>query len=110
MVELVADVRHRQLVDDPALLGVDDGEEVGRLDAGALVQAGEVEELLGRRLHRLLRGAVERRGLVVMLRAWDASFQMAALCAAARAVPCRSSSSGAISAAARAAPSDSTGR
>ena len=42
------------------VLGVDDGEEVGRVDAGALVQAGDVEELLGRRLHRLLRRAVER--------------------------------------------------
>ena len=48
VVELVADVRHRRLVDDPAVVGVDDGEEVRRVDAGALVQAGEVEELLGR--------------------------------------------------------------
>ena len=53
VVELVADVRHRQLVHDPAVLGVDDGEEVRRVDAGALVQAGEVEELLRRRAHRL---------------------------------------------------------
>jgi hypothetical protein len=37
-MELVADVRHQQLVDDRALLGVDDGEEIGLL--GALVQAG----------------------------------------------------------------------
>ena len=50
-----------------ALLGVDDGEEVGLLDAGALVQAGEVEELLRRRLHRLLRRAVEGSGLVVFV-------------------------------------------
>jgi hypothetical protein len=28
-VELIAHVGHRELVDDPALLGVDDGEEVG---------------------------------------------------------------------------------
>ena len=65
VVQLVADVRHRRLVDDAAVLGVDDGEEVGLLDAGALVQAGEVEELLRRRLHRLLRRGVERLGLVV---------------------------------------------
>jgi hypothetical protein len=37
VMELVADVRHRRLVDDPSRLGVDDGEEVGLLDAGALV-------------------------------------------------------------------------
>ena len=55
VVELVADVRHRRLVDDPSVLGVDDGEEVRRLDAGALVQAGDVEELLRRRLERFLR-------------------------------------------------------
>ena len=61
MVELVAGRRHRQLVDDAAVLGVDDGEEVRRVDTCALVQAGEVEELFGRRLHRLLRRAVEGR-------------------------------------------------
>jgi hypothetical protein len=66
VVQLVADVRHRQLVDDSAVLGVDDGEEVGLLDAGSLVQAHEVEELLRGRLHRLLRRAMERRGLVVV--------------------------------------------
>jgi hypothetical protein len=55
MVELVADVRHRQLVDDLAILGVDDGEEVGCLDTGALVQTGEIEELLGASVTRLLR-------------------------------------------------------
>ena len=67
VVQLVADVRHRRLVDDPAVLGVDDGEEVGRVDAGALVQAGEVEELLRRRLQRLGRRGVERLRLVVMV-------------------------------------------
>jgi hypothetical protein len=60
MMELVARVWHRQFVDDPAPVGLDDREEVRRVDAGALVQAGEIEELLGRRLHRLLRRAVER--------------------------------------------------
>jgi hypothetical protein len=34
-------------MDDLAFLGVDDREEVGRTHAGALVQAREVEELLG---------------------------------------------------------------
>ena len=52
-MQLVADVRHRRLVHDPAVLGVDDGEEVRLVHAGALVQAGEVEELLRRRLQRL---------------------------------------------------------
>ena len=65
VVELVADVRHRRLVDDPAFLGVDDGEEVGRVDARALVQAGEVEELLRRRLERFVRRGVERSGFMV---------------------------------------------
>ena len=59
VVQLVADVRHRQLVDDPALFSIDDGEEVRRLDARALVQAREVEEVLRRRLHRRLGGRVE---------------------------------------------------
>ncbi len=54
-MQLVADVGHRRLVDDPAVLGVDDGEEVGLVDAGALVQAGEIEELLGPGVTRLLR-------------------------------------------------------
>ena len=54
VVQLVADVRHRRLVHDPSLLGVHDGEKVGRLDARAFVEAGEVEELLRRRLQRLL--------------------------------------------------------
>ena len=96
-----------------AVLGVDDGEEVGRLDAGALVQAREVEELLRRRLHRLLRRAVEGSGLVVF-RVHVSSFQEVAVVRRGRGArglrPLPSSSSGAISAAARAAPSDSTGR
>ena len=54
VVELVADVRHRRLVDDATLFDVDDGEEVRRVDAGPLVQAGDVEELLVRGLKRLL--------------------------------------------------------
>jgi hypothetical protein len=48
VVQLVAGVGHRRLVHDPAVLGVDDREEVGLVHAGAFVQAGEVEELLGR--------------------------------------------------------------
>jgi hypothetical protein len=47
VVQLVADVRHRRLVDDPAILGVDDGEEVRLVQAGALVQAGDIQDLLG---------------------------------------------------------------
>jgi ketopantoate reductase len=35
VMQLVAHVRHRKLVDDASLLGVDHGEEVGLLDAGA---------------------------------------------------------------------------
>ena len=54
-MQLVADVRHRRLVHDPAVLGIDDGEEVRLVHAGALVQAGEIEELLGPGLTRLLR-------------------------------------------------------
>jgi hypothetical protein len=42
VVKLVADVRHRQLVHNPALLCVNDREEVRRTDAGALMQAREV--------------------------------------------------------------------
>jgi hypothetical protein len=82
VVQLVADVRHRQLVNDPAFFGVDDGEEVRLGDARALVQAGEVEELLLRRRDRVLRRAVERRGSVVFVlhgvsassRSWDRRF------------------------------------
>ena len=44
---------------DAAVLGIDDGEEVGLLDAGALVQARDVQELLGRRAHGLRGGGVE---------------------------------------------------
>jgi hypothetical protein len=67
VVQLVADVRQRHLVDHAPLLGVDDREEVGLLDTGALVQRGEVEELLLRRLHGLLRRAVEARRPFVSL-------------------------------------------
>ena len=112
VVQLVADVRHRQLVDDPALVGVDDGEEVGRLDAGALVQADEIQEFLLRGVHRLLRRVVEGCWLDVSLVHGD-SFQLVAVVRRGRsgrgprAFP--SSRSGEISAAARAAPSVSTG-
>jgi hypothetical protein len=53
VVQLVADVGHRRLVHDAAALGVDDREKVRLLHAGALVQAGQVEKLLRRRLARL---------------------------------------------------------
>ena len=58
-MQLVADVRHRCLVHDAAVLGLDHGEEVRLLDAGALVEAGEIEKLLGRRLDRVGGGRVE---------------------------------------------------
>ena len=67
VMELVADVRHRRLIDDPALFGVDHGEEVGCLDACAPVQASEVEQLLRRCLQRLLRRSVERRGAALLV-------------------------------------------
>jgi hypothetical protein len=41
-------------MNDPSLLRIDDREEVRLLHAGAAVQAGDVEELLGRRAGRLL--------------------------------------------------------
>jgi hypothetical protein len=65
-MKLVADVRHRQLADDPAVLGVDDGEEVGLLHAGAPVQAGDVEKLLRRRA-RGVRGRQVQRARAVLL-------------------------------------------
>jgi hypothetical protein len=65
VVELVAGIRHRQLVDDPAVLRVDDGEEVGLLHASSLAQTYEVEELLRGRLQRLLRRRVKRSGFLV---------------------------------------------
>ena len=69
VMQLVADVRHRRLVDDPAVLGIDHGEEVGRAHPGALVQAGQVEELLRRCLMRLLPA---RRG-TTRVACWSAS-------------------------------------
>jgi hypothetical protein len=42
-------------VHDATLLGVDDGEEVGLLDAGAFVKAGEVEKFLRGCMYRLPR-------------------------------------------------------
>jgi hypothetical protein len=68
VVQLVADVRHRRLMDDPAVLGIDHGEEVRLVHAGALVQAGEIEELLGTGLTRLLRRRVERGGVAFLVR------------------------------------------
>ena len=46
VVQLVADVGHRRLVHDPAVLGIDHRQEVRPLHRRALVQAGEVQELL----------------------------------------------------------------
>jgi hypothetical protein len=77
VVQLVADGRHWRLVHDPALLGVDYGEEVGCFDPGALVQAGEIEELFRRRLHRLLRRAMEG-GWLLVFRVHLNSFQVVA--------------------------------
>jgi hypothetical protein len=54
-MELVADVRHRRLVDDPSVLSVDHGEIVGGAHASPLVQASQVEKLLRLRMARLLR-------------------------------------------------------
>jgi hypothetical protein len=54
-MQLVADVGHRRLVHDPAVFDIDDGEEVRPLHARALVQAGEIEELLRPGVTRLLR-------------------------------------------------------
>jgi hypothetical protein len=54
-MELVTHVRHRGLVDDPPVLGVDDGEEVRFADTRPLVQAGEIEELLRCGVGRLFR-------------------------------------------------------
>jgi hypothetical protein len=67
VVQLVADVRHRQPVDDPPVLGVDHREEVGLVHAGPAVQAGEVEKLLRLRLECLGRRGVERLRLVAMV-------------------------------------------
>ena len=55
VMQLVAHVGHRRLVDNPAVLGIDHGEEVGLVDAGPLVQAGEIQELLGPGVTRRLR-------------------------------------------------------
>jgi hypothetical protein len=66
MMELVTDVRHRRLVHDPARLGVDHGEEVGRPRARAPVEARHVEQVLRRCLRRLLRRGVERPGGAVL--------------------------------------------
>jgi hypothetical protein len=106
VVQLVTRVRHRQLMDDPSLLCVHHRDEVGCVGA-RVAQAGEVEELLRGRLHRLARRAVEGSGRGV-LRGHVSSFQKAAVLWRRRGFP--SSSRGAISAAARAAPSASTGR
>jgi hypothetical protein len=57
VVQLVAGGRHLELVHDPPVLGVHDGEEVG--PPRALVEARDVEELLGGGLHGLGGGGVE---------------------------------------------------
>src|SRR3954465_8113494 len=66
-MQLVAHVGHRRLVHDSAVLGIDDGEEVGLVDAGALVHAGEIQELLGPGVTRRLRRLVERGGGAVLV-------------------------------------------
>jgi hypothetical protein len=65
VVKLVADVRHGGLVDDRAVLGVHDGDEVGGAHARALVQAGEVQELLGRGFERFLWRGVQGHDLLL---------------------------------------------
>jgi hypothetical protein len=65
-MELVADVLHRELVDDSALLRVDDREEVRLLDTRAPMQARDVQELLRRGAHSSRGRVVERRGAVVL--------------------------------------------
>ena len=62
VMQLVADVRHRRLVDDPPVLGIDHGEEVRLVHARALVQARDVQELLGRRVTRLFGRGMKRGG------------------------------------------------
>jgi hypothetical protein len=70
VVELVADTRHRRLVNDLAVaaavgIGADHRDEVRLVDAGALVQTGQIEEPLARRLERLDgRGVEGPRALV----------------------------------------------
>jgi hypothetical protein len=78
VVQLVADVRHRKLVDDASLLGVDHGEEVGLLDAGAPVQASHVEDLLRRGACRLGGRGVKGVGVVgVVAHLHEASLALA---------------------------------
>jgi hypothetical protein len=71
VVKLVPGVRHRCLIDHLAIavgvgIGIDHRDEVRLLDAGALVQACEVEEPLARGLQRFGgRGVEGPRVLVV---------------------------------------------
>ena len=72
VVQLVADVRHRRLVDDLSVglrpgPRVDDGQEVGRVDAGAGPHRRDVEVLLGRRLLGVRRGVVRATCVVVFV-------------------------------------------
>ena len=69
VVELVPGAGHRRLVDDLAVgirigVGVHHGDEVGLVHAGALMEAGEVEEALRWRLGRLRGRRVEGAGLI----------------------------------------------
>ena len=61
VVQLVADVGHRHPMHDPPLLGVHHRQEVRLLHARALVQAGDVQELLDGRAGGLLGRGVEGR-------------------------------------------------
>ena len=70
MVQLVADVRHLGPVDDlpvarRARVDVDDRDEVRAIDAGALIQRGDIDELLRGLLAREFRGGVA--GAVVLV-------------------------------------------
>jgi hypothetical protein len=83
-MQLIADIRHRRLVHHPTVHGINDGQEVRPLDARALVQAGQIEELLWWRLDGLGRGRVKRLRLVchgnlLSVRAFGADDRAAAL-------------------------------
>jgi hypothetical protein len=55
VVKLIADVWHRRLMDDSPIFRVDNCEEVGCGNPGALVEAPDVQEFLSGRLKRLFR-------------------------------------------------------
>src|SRR5205809_6936044 len=66
MMELIAYIRHRRLMNDAPIFRIHDCEEVGRGNSGSLVQAREVEKFLSGRPQRLFRCRVERGGAAVV--------------------------------------------